>query len=147
MRTVTASQIKGAFTGLGIECNHYIIDDELYAMVAPEWIDSTFKECLLAFTEQLRNTYMQEVWDCDDYALTARWYARVILRASVNNDDPYPIAFGDFRYIQNSGASHCLNVFIIRENGFLTPYFFEPQTGERVILTTKEITSCFGYCF
>lgn len=87
-------------------------------------------------------TVWNRVFDCDDFAQLFVAYAKVKNRHASVHDKSYDgLAIGEIWYRRASNDEcHAINVVLL---GFANVIFIEPQTGEVVKLTEKEVKSIY----
>ncbi len=133
------------------ELESFLIDD-LSFPIMPLWADETYslpdKTWLFGdFAAALKNFqfkfgvmgYRPSNNDCDNFAKIAVCFADILHSYSKIDTG---IAIGEFWYVQDSGGAHAILVAIVMEDGKLKLKFMEPQTGEELKLSDKEIESC-----
>lgn len=111
------------------------IVDQTYHLPTKEWVQNYFFTLLKK--EISNKKYKLEAFDCDNYSLLANNLASK-LGYTLNHQ----LAFGEFFYTKDTGQGHAINFFLCLENRDIKPIFFEPQTGQFIKLSEKEIVSC-----
>lgn len=111
-----------------------IIVDKLYDLPTKRWIETTFKNRL---KEKLfGKKYQLESFDCDSYVATAYCLSNELGYYGINQ-----LAIGEFFFIKDTGVAHAINFILCKEDGEIKRLFFEPQNGEFIQLSEKEIAS------
>lgn len=120
------------------------IADRVYMVPSQEWIGTGFSQSWTAFREAL-GPWTAEDNDCDDFARGAAFFAQLLHHNTKGRPPASALAFGEFWYQRRDGVGHAINFFLYREGSALKVGYFEPQTGQPLILTPKEIESCIAW--
>lgn len=121
--------------------------DGTYRCPTRKWLYTTFPSALASTFSDVGFRYAAESQDCDDYALFAVSYAR-LLHANTKRGQSPGIAFGLYIYVRAAQFDrHAINISLVKEKGEYHPVFFEPQLGKIVELEKSERQSCEFYLF
>lgn len=138
-----ADQIQNAFSVMGN------VADEAYMLPALDWVTGEFSDAWLAFRASL-GTWSEDDNDCDDFARGCAFFAQLLHHNTPQHELKTALAFGEFWYDRDIGGGHAINVFLYRDatsDVGVQIGFFEPQTGEAITLSQKELESCIAWRF
>lgn len=110
--------------------------DETYARPQKDWLINTFGHWFFS-----RWGRYERKNDCDNFARAYCVYAQE--SHAETDSDSEACAVGEFCYIREDGVAHAI-VLAFTDKG---PIFIEPQTTREIILTPKEVLSCFRVSF
>jgi hypothetical protein len=127
---VTWSDIMGAFRDSGIDTAQIVCWSADYACFDLDWVRGAMSE---EFHAQLDNygvaDYHPGKNKCTQFAIWAWGFAN-FKNAISTPPDGDPSAFGMCVYKKDSGEGHAINALVTRDEGVLTPWFYEPQTQQ-----------------
>lgn len=131
---------------VGVSSNGIIFADEAYYLPSYRWVTDTFSPAWMEAVRLLGvKDWRVDTNDCDDFARFCAGYAQLLNNKTVA-DQAMPsaaLAFGEFWYAPENGGGHAINVFFFGDAaGVIGLAFFEPQTGQVVMLTEHEKRSC-----
>lgn len=132
---VESSEIISALNFLGISSSSINILDSKYSIPTKEWVLNTSKNISYQIDKML-GVWTTESRDCDDFALTTMSLMR-LFHSKGNPTTSLPIAY--FQYTKQNQGLHAINLAFVDDKKII---FFEPQTGDLLNLTIKEIKSC-----
>lgn len=115
--------------------------DDLYCLAARRWIANTFSNQFIRFRDHINGQYEDSVTDCDDFSGCAIFFAHWCHRRTKERPKG-ALAVGRFWY-QSRAGSHAIVVFLTREDGVITPVFYEPQLARIIEPTRSEIESAY----
>ena len=144
--TLNKIQVKELMHSGGFTAYNELIYDAEYAFPNIEWIQQEFYPKYWEFLKtQNLWVYVEQSHDCDDFAGEARLFAQK-LNNQTENKGKRALAFGELHYTTDEGVGHAINFALIKSaEGNFKILFFEPQTGESVILSEKEKASIEGW--
>lgn len=107
--------------------------DASYDFPKSGWVVGEYYKWFRQVLSALQSSaYVNEAWDCDNYADAFKLFADV---AHNRMKRATGIAVGVLFYQKEGAGGHAINVVITSDRGLL---FVEPQSGEFVTLTEKE---------
>lgn len=143
---ISDHQLRAALREWDIDPTIGNTTDVSYRCPSRRWIVDDFGPDLIFVLGRLGFRYQEGSQDCDDYALFAMSYARM-LNANMDRRGQAGIAFGVYIYRTLEMVRHALNVALVYEDSNLVPVWFEPQTGKIQVLDKAERQSCEFYLF
>lgn len=139
--TVFSDEMLEFLTESGFTTRNRAITDSDFALPTEKWIKTTYSSALSDFLFKMRSDIpAEEDNDCDDFALAATFFAKLLHRRTKGRPEYTGLAFGEFYYIKTDVGGHAINFFVTNDNG-LKVCFYEPQTKEIIKLTEAEIKS------
>ena len=134
---MTCDELNAFFPSAQVICL-----DRTYGCPKAEWVTGKlvpyFKRRLLV----ARIFGWKTSFDCNRYA-NAFKLAGDVLHANSPADDFESLAIGVYCFIKLDGERHAINVIVTKTG----PFFIEPQTCQKVILTTAEKQSAWLVLF
>jgi hypothetical protein len=116
--------------------NGATIGDKTYVLPTKRWIQTIYANYLAV--EAYSKTYKIEAFDCENFSLNAQNIASLL-----GATGQYQLAIGEFYFIQDlNNRAHAVNFFLYKEQNDIKIGFIEPQTGQIINLSEKEISSC-----
>lgn len=141
MTTVFSDDMKKLLIENGFNNRNFAITDSDFALPAEQWVKTTFSSAFLNFLFKIKaDIGSEEDNDCDDFALAAVFFAKLLHHRTKNKPEYTGLAFGEYYYIKAERGAHAINFFVTNDNG-LKILFFEPQTGKIINLTDAELKS------
>lgn len=122
-------------------CQSFFADDE-YAEPTQEWITGKFYPWFWQMRTALGLRAYDRRNDCDNFARAAAQAAEdchALTPATSDGARASALAVGEFWYTKDAGGAHAICCASI--GGALI--FFEPQNGDILKLSAKEISTCF----
>lgn len=102
------------------------LSDNNYLEVSEKWL-SDYKTYFKSKCREDGLHYSNENPDCDDFVRAFAYYAQIYNKKNI------PVAIGEFSY-----PDHVVNIVITTDDTI----FIEPQSGDTVELTEKQIENC-----
>lgn len=118
--------------------------DDDYMLPAKGWVNGEFANGWFNFKATLGGWSEQDN-DCDDFARGAAFFAQLLNHNTPRKPKPSALAFGEFWYRQDTGDLHAINFFVYRDGTALKVGYFEPQSCSQIVLSPKEIKSCYSW--
>lgn len=144
--THTSTEVLNITTAEGVPKHRVFLLDTAYVLLDDYKAADYFRD--LAFKVQsLLSHWAEDFSDCDKYSRILQSLAALTHAeqwAKIPGVKPAGLAIGVFNYIQDSDRKgHSINVLLTkkRDKDSFCLRFFEPQTGEEVSLSAREITS------
>lgn len=127
-----------------INSRQAVCADAFYNIPDKNWLLIEFQQSLKSFLDFFGlKKWEDQNNDCDDFARAAAYLAQILHSRTPGREKGTALAVGEFHYIkENPKGAHAIN-FAIVKNPDLKLVFFEPQTGEELILTQAEKESCY----
>ncbi len=115
--------------------NGAVICDTVYDVPTKNWIQNVF---VPALNVRINNrNYILQGFDCDNFSSQA-----YVLASDLSYGNKSQLAIGEIHYIKDSGIGHAINFIIVKGNRDYEILFLEPQNGQIIKLSEKEILSC-----
>ncbi len=126
---VGADEIKNMLIAKGFSANHINLADSVYVLPTEESIKKFGERYYQFLVNNGLGTWVQEIWDCDDFALLAKSLASIdnaIWKKQAGNDD-CSLGFG-IAWVIDSYGGHAINAALYKDpTGKLDINFYEPQ--------------------
>lgn len=129
--TIDSTDIQKLLLKKGYLISNISLADEYYVLPTDESIVNFGKRYYDFLWKNNLNTWIEEIWDCDDFALLAKTLASIdnaIWKKETKNAD-CSLAFG-IAWISTPQGGHAVNIAIQKDSdGILQLNYFEPQIG------------------
>lgn len=114
-----------------------------YSIVDTNWIYQLFIPKWIKHKSKIHLKYDRNTTNCETFAFQARYLSQTMGKTNV--------CVGVFFYLRDDrkdlNDGHAINIILINDNSTLKAVFFEPQLDCLVVLSEKEIKSCYFLYF
>lgn len=145
---VTHTEIREVLARSGVVPERITLLDQDYCLPTPEWITGPLRKSLGDFLFYSGIQYVDQRFDCDDFAATAANLAGLCW-AKTPGAPMAGLAIGMFGFIDRYDTSHCIICAIHKREQGLYPAWYEPQPSvedgqaafQNICLTPVKLTS------
>ena len=135
MKIIKNSTIHAALYDAGVSLPNIAYLDSKYVCPTEDWLKSAARTLSMQIKDVV-GAYQVESNDCDNFALAMMSIMRMFNAKRLSGAE---FAVGYCSYTREDGVYHAINFALVEDNKLV---FIEPQSGELVNLTGKEIRSC-----
>lgn len=127
---VSGEELQDVLVAEGFPPDQIKIADAYYALPTEEAIKDFGKRLGKFLFNSGLDQWVEEIWDCDDFAFTAKSMAAIdnaIWKKTTGNDSS--LAFG-ICWVTTKEGGHAINLAVYRDaQGKLKVHYYEPQMG------------------
>jgi hypothetical protein len=129
-----------------VHTSKIFVSDAFYCMYTDDYITRDGHSKFIKWLYNRGIFKWKPSFDCDNYAESFRVYLQIIHSKAVSDSlisaERQSVAIGVVWYYKDGVGGHAINVYVTHDSTNSNALrFFEPQTGEIIILTEPELNS------